>query len=154
VHHSGQGTHLDLGRRSRIVPPALRRALSLRDRGCRFPACPHHFFLHAHHIVHWAHGGATRLSNLVLLCSAHHRLLHEGGFRIEFRGDGHLAFTDGRGTLIDTVPAIPDLEGDGLSVVSGWNEGAGLAIDATTGLPGWDGERIDYLWAVDAVLRE
>jgi hypothetical protein len=68
--------------RSRTVPPRMRRALELRDRGCRFPGCGSRF-TDAHHIRHWANGGATRPENLVLLCRTHHRLLHEGGFRLE-----------------------------------------------------------------------
>jgi hypothetical protein len=60
----------------------MRRALELRDRGCRFPGCGSRF-TDAHHIRHWADGGATRPENLVLLCRTHHRLLHEGGFRLE-----------------------------------------------------------------------
>jgi hypothetical protein len=68
--------------RSRTVPPRMRRALELRDRGCRFPGCGSRF-TDAHHIRHWTDGGATRPENLVLLCRTHHRLLHEGGFRLE-----------------------------------------------------------------------
>jgi hypothetical protein len=75
----GEGAVLDVGRRTRSIPPAIRRALWLRDRGCRFPGCGHVRFLHGHHVCHWLAGGETRLDNLVLVCSRHHRLLHEGG---------------------------------------------------------------------------
>ena len=77
------GNVLDIGRRRRTVSPALARALRLRDRGCRFPGCRHAAFVDAHHIEHWAQGGATSLRNLVLVCHAHHVALHEGGFRVE-----------------------------------------------------------------------
>src|SRR5205814_971420 len=93
------GPHLDLGRRTRTISPALRRALALRDRGCSFPGCPNHLFLHAHHLRHWAHGGTTDLPNLALLCTSHHRLVHEGGFTIRRNADGQVVFADPRGRL-------------------------------------------------------
>ncbi len=76
-----EGEVLDVGRRTRTIPPALRRALEIRDRGCRFPGCGLRF-TEAHHIVHWADGGETKLSNLVLLCRFHHRAVHEEGFTV------------------------------------------------------------------------
>ena len=73
---------LEVGRASRVVPPALRRALVVRDRGCRFPGCGRPpGWCDAHHVVHWADGGETGLGNLVLLCRPHHRLIHRG-FRV------------------------------------------------------------------------
>jgi hypothetical protein len=101
------GRPLSIGRKSRAVPPAMRRALSARDRGCRFPGCGSRRFLHAHHIHHWAHGGPTKLENLVELCSTHHRLLHEGGYRIEPRPDGTLAFHRPDGRRIPDCPQPP-----------------------------------------------
>jgi hypothetical protein len=154
VHHHPTGSQLDLGRRTRTVSPALHRALLLRDRGCAFPACPHTLFLHAHHIQHWVHGGPTSLINLVNLCGSHHRLVHEGGFGIRRDGDGRVVFTGKRGEVIAIAPAPCEVEGDGADALAAWNEESGLEIDAQTGFPGWDGERIDYAWAVDAVLRE
>jgi hypothetical protein len=71
-----------VGRRTRSIPPAIRRALTARDQGCRFPGCARRRWLHAHHIEHWAHGGHTELKNLVLLCHHHHQLVHEGGWRL------------------------------------------------------------------------
>jgi hypothetical protein len=76
--HDADGSVLDVGRKSRTIPPALRRALVHRDRSCRFPGCSLKF-CDAHHIEHWAEGGKTRLDNLLLLCRYHHRLVHEGG---------------------------------------------------------------------------
>ena len=89
---AGSAHQLNIGRRSRQIPPAIRRALSLRDRGCRFPGCTNTRFLHGHHLRHWLHGGQTSLTNLVQLCTAHHHLVHEGGWRVELDADG-LAFT-------------------------------------------------------------
>ncbi|MGZ8695630.1 MAG: DUF222 domain-containing protein, partial [Gaiellaceae bacterium] len=90
-----RGRPVRTGRKTRSVPPALRRALKSRDRGCRFPGCENHRFVDAHHIRHWAHGGETRLDNLVLLCRRHHRLVHEGGYRIDER---QRSTTPGAGT--------------------------------------------------------
>ena len=81
---NGEGSVLDVGRRTRSIPPAIRRALWLRDRGCRFPGCGHTRFLHGHHLHHWLAGGETRLDNLVLVCSlcrARHKL-HYAELRI------------------------------------------------------------------------
>ena len=80
--HDTEGQVLDVGRRRRTVPPAIRRALEHRDRGCSFPGCGCRY-TDAHHIVHWADGGETKLENLILICRRHHRLLHEEGYRVE-----------------------------------------------------------------------
>ena len=76
------GKTLSVGRKTRSIPPAIRRALQHRDRGCQFPGCTNHRHVDAHHIRHWAQGGSTSVTNLVLLCRHHHRLLHEGGFTL------------------------------------------------------------------------
>ena len=88
---------LNLSRKHRLVQPALRRALEARDRGCRFPGCSHERWLDAHHVVHWADGGETSLDNTLLLCSRHHRLLHEGGFAIRADTNGEWQFQNARG---------------------------------------------------------
>jgi hypothetical protein len=92
---AADGAVLDVGRRTRTVPPSLRRALEIRDRGCRFPACGARY-TDAHHVRHWADGGETSLSNCLLLCSHHHRLVHEGGWRVAWWGDTPI-FMDARG---------------------------------------------------------
>jgi hypothetical protein len=72
-----EGELLDIGRRSRTVPLAIRRALIARDKGCAFPACERRAkHCQAHHIIHWVNGGPTALQNLVLLCPRHHRHIH------------------------------------------------------------------------------
>ncbi|MFW5933317.1 MAG: DUF222 domain-containing protein [Actinomycetota bacterium] len=95
------GSPLDVGRRDRRLSAALRRAVHLRDQTCRFPGCDASRHLHAHHVRHWADGGPTDLGNLALLCSHHHRFVHDRGYDIEVRPDGGHRFTrpDGR-----TVP--------------------------------------------------
>lgn len=82
THDSQSGRVLDLGRKTRKISKALRRALSERDRGCRFPGCANRR-VDNHHIVHWQDGGETNMVNLCQLCRAHHVLVHEGGYRIE-----------------------------------------------------------------------
>ncbi|MBK7538940.1 MAG: DUF222 domain-containing protein [Myxococcales bacterium] len=85
---------LSIGRKTRTIPAALKRALLLRDRTCRFPGCDHRLFLEGHHLQHWADGGETNLPNLALLCSLHHAYVHERGYRIMQSATGALAFED------------------------------------------------------------
>lgn len=90
-------TVLNVGRKHRLVPPKLKQALAARDRHCQFPGCHHTQFLDAHHIKHWCDGGETNLGNLVLLCSHHHTLMHEGGFSLKERNKKfYFARPDGR----------------------------------------------------------
>ncbi len=67
VKHDENGEPISIGRRSRLIPPAIRRALRLRDDGCRFPGCNRKHFVDAHHIEHWSKSGKTSLENLVQL---------------------------------------------------------------------------------------
>jgi Domain of unknown function (DUF222) len=84
---------LDVGRLSRTVTDAIRRALNLRDGGCAFPSCSRRpRRCHAHHIRHWLDHGPTCLDNLVLLCGFHHQLIHAGHWTVEIR-DGLPWFT-------------------------------------------------------------
>ncbi|MFI9384953.1 DUF222 domain-containing protein [Kutzneria sp. NPDC052558] len=88
---------LDIGRASRTIPNAIRRALIIRDKGCAFPGCgrkPRQ--CHAHHVVEWAEGGPTSLDNLVLLCSACHRLIHHSDWKVKIN-EGLPVFSDGHG---------------------------------------------------------
>ena len=81
----GRSEVLDVGRTTSVVPLAMRMALIVRDEGCAFPGCDRpQQWCDAHHVVHWADGGETKLDNLVLLCRPHHRMLHKG-FRVEMR---------------------------------------------------------------------
>ena len=93
-----RGRPLALGRKRRVVSPALKKALLSRDRGCTFPGCHRKHYVDAHHLEHWSNGGKTELQNLTLLCSYHHHLLHEGGFSIRRANDGALEYrrADGR----------------------------------------------------------
>ena len=111
IGHTSDGSVLDVGRKRRTIPPSVRRALEVRDRGCRFPGCGLRF-TDAHHIKHWADGGETRLENLLLLCGHHHRLLHEEGWNVEWWGkDRQAAFIDPRGqTHMGRPRQAPELE--------------------------------------------
>jgi len=86
------GDPLNVGRKTRVIPPSTRRALLARDRHCQFPGCSQERYVEGHHIKHWAHGGETRPDNLLLLCSRHHRAVHELGYRIERTDDGGFRF--------------------------------------------------------------
>ncbi|MEU8010964.1 HNH endonuclease signature motif containing protein [Micromonospora parva] len=89
----GSGQTLDVGRQRRLVTGPLRRALVLRDQGCAFPGCDRPpRWCDAHHIRHWADGGATSLDNAVLLCGHHHRHLHHSDWSVRLGGDGHPEF--------------------------------------------------------------
>jgi hypothetical protein len=104
------GLPLSVGRRRRTVPPALRRLLAARDAGgCRWPGCDRRRHLAAHHRRHWARGGETSLDNLVLLCTQHHRLVHEGGYTIEPDPTDvrRLRFRNRHGVLHPTAPSRP-----------------------------------------------
>ncbi len=92
IIENARGEPLDIGRRTRTITTAIRRALWSRDKGCAFPGCNHKRFVDAHHIKHWADGGETAVENLVLLCSSHHKLVHEGGFSIQRDQSGELFF--------------------------------------------------------------
>jgi hypothetical protein len=94
IEENQHGEALNIGRRSRIIPPAMRRALKARDGGCRFPGCMNHKFVDGHHIRHWSKGGETSLENLVLLCRHHHHLVHEGGFDCRKGAGGEIYFVD------------------------------------------------------------
>jgi hypothetical protein len=134
------GKTLSVGRKTRSIPPALRRALKRRDRGCRFPGCENHRFVDAHHIRHWAHGGATKLANLVLLCRRHHRLVHEGGHSVERLPGDRLRFRGPRGAPIPAAPQLP--RGSPARL---------LAFDAGSYATG-AGDRMDLGLAVSALL--
>ena len=80
---------LDMGTAVRLFPSTIRRAITLRARGCTFPGCDRpETWCDAHHAIHWAHGGPTSYKNGVLLCPRHHRLLHQGDWEIRFAADG------------------------------------------------------------------
>jgi hypothetical protein len=143
---------LSIGRRSRSIPSAIRRSLTLRDKGCCFPGCSHDRFLHGHHIQHWLHGGETSLENLVLLCTHHHHLVHEGGWAVARTPGGPLVFTAPSGRVFPSITTAKEANKDSLEFLHEWVEEQGLDLGADANLPLWDGTRPDYDWAVGAML--
>jgi HNH endonuclease/uncharacterized protein DUF222 len=150
MRHAGDGSVLDVGRRTRAIPPALRRALQARDRGCRFPGCT---VRHAqgHHLRHWANGGPTSLGNLALLCRRHHRAVHEEGYRVERAPDGDLRFSTSQGWPIPEAPPPPRVPADPPAALVAAHRAQGLTIDGRTACPKWYGERVDLHWAISVL---
>ena len=150
MRHDQASRTVEVGARTRTIPPALRRALEHRDQGCRFPGCGRRF-TQGHHIHHWAHGGPTTLSNLTLLCRRHHRAVHEEGYRVERDAGGDLRFRlpDGRPLL--EVPPAPPLPDDPVERLRATNGAAGVSPHAQTATPRWLGERLDVGYAIDVL---
>ena len=142
MRHDADGRITEVGARTRTIPPALRRALQHRDKGCRFPGCGRPFG-QGHHIKHWAHGGPTKLSNLAMLCRRHHRAVHEEGFQVERQADGQLCFRRPDGRPIPDVLAPTAVPANATHALQAQNDGAGLQINAHTAIPSWQGERLD-----------
>jgi hypothetical protein len=138
---------LDIGRRTRTVPPALRRALAHRDRGCRFPGCGLRL-CDAHHVEHWADGGETKLHNLIQLCRRHHRAVHEEGFTVELTASGEARFRRPGGRVIEEAPALPAIAGDAAGGLARRLARRSIEVDPAASLPSWEGGRVDYNVAV------
>ena len=137
-----EGETVDVGRRTRAIPPAIRRALTHRDGGCAFPGCTSRRFVDAHHIEHWADGGRTTLSNLVLLCRAHHRAVHNEGYTIQLnRGRVSVTRADGDPMPQRFALRVPR---DGPDAIPRANREHGIAISPRTCTPRWSGEAMDY----------
>jgi Domain of unknown function (DUF222)/HNH endonuclease len=136
VLEDATGTPLDVGRKTRTFSPALRRALAARDGGCRFPGCTNRRFVDGHHIVHWVDGGETSLANTLLLCSVHHKLVHEEGFTVVtvVSDGGEVRFLTPRGQEIGPAGIPPRVDRP-------------LPIVPATP-PLWDGDLVDYEAAV------
>lgn len=150
MSHRPDGGVLDVGRRRRTVPTALRRALLQRDRGCRFPGCGARF-CDAHHVRHWARGGRTRLDNLLLLCRHHHRRVHEEGWKVILEDDGEARFHRPDERLLPDVPKAPAVPLDPVAELE--RRGTDLGIGSRTATSRWTGERLDLDWAI-AVLGQ
>ncbi|HEX7374989.1 MAG TPA: DUF222 domain-containing protein, partial [Steroidobacteraceae bacterium] len=148
-----QGEPLNVGRKTRSIPPGLRRALKSRDKGCVFPGCTHTKYVDGHHVHHWANGGETKLDNLVTLCRFHHRLVHEGGVAIERLDDGAWRFVKPGGeSFVSTAPNhTRPMQGDWASVMKEHAE-RDIHIDQYTARTQWRGEPMDYGIAIDILL--
>jgi hypothetical protein len=150
MRHDEDGRVVEVSARTRTIPPALRRALLHRDRGCRFPGCGTPF-VQGHHIRHWAQGGPTTLSNLACLCRRHHRAVHEEGYRVDREPDGELSFRCPDGRLLPEVPPPAVVPADPVPALRARHEAQGLRLHARAGCPGWQGERLDVVWAIDVL---
>jgi len=150
MRHDEAGRVVEIGARTRTIPPALRRALEHRDRGCRFPGCGVRFG-QGHHLRHWAHGGPTTLSNLALLCRRHHRAVHEEGYQVARGPDGTLRFRRPDGRPLPEVPQAAIVRGDAVTALHARHDSMGLHVDARTACAGWLGERLDLTWAIDVL---
>ena len=150
MRHDEDGQVVEIGARTRTIPPALRRALQHRDHGCRFPGCGLRFG-EGHHVRHWAAGGPTTLSNLALLCRRHHRTVHEEGYQVARQRDGALEFRRPDGRVLPDVPRAPVVPADPLRALRATNVEHGLHIDAQTARPRWLGERLNVAWAIDVL---
>ena len=148
----GKGNTLNIGRKSRTVPAAMKRAMTMRDGGCRFPGCCQSRYTDAHHIKHWVDGGETSLDNLVTLCRHHHRSLHQGYFDIALRA-GDFVFSKANGEVFEpgfypqfthNVPA---------ETFSDYLEINWPAVDKDTAVSRWAGERMDCDMAVQGLLH-
>ena len=152
VLEDDKGKVLNIGRRSRIVPSSIKRALDIRDGGCRFPGCECTRYVDAHHIKHWADGGETRLDNLITLCRFHHRQLHLGEFTITPDGNEFI-FSNRRGIKILPTfrPQFPDQENVSAEILE--IETIRPEISAETCRTKWAGEALDMGIAIEALLR-
>jgi 5-methylcytosine-specific restriction endonuclease McrA len=150
MKHDEDGNVVEVGARTRTIPPALRRALHHRDRGCRFPGCGLRLG-EGHHVRHWAAGGSTTLSNLALLCRQHHHAVHEDGYQITRQTDGTLEFRRPNGQVLPDVPSAPVAPTNPVHAPKAANVRHGLRIDAHTSRTEWLGERLDVGWAIDVL---
>ena len=150
MRHDEDGNIVEVGARTRTIPPALRRALHHRDKGCRFPGCGLPFG-QGHHVRHWAHGGPTTLSNLAMLCRRHHRAVHEEGYQVEQQADGALLFRCPNGRPLPDVPPSAEVPADPVQVLRAANVANGLHIHARTACATWLGEPLNVGWAIDVL---
>lgn len=175
VEEDEVGNVLNIGRRSRVIPAAMSRALVVRDQGhCQFPGCCESRFVEGHHIKHWAEGGETRLDNLVTLCRYHHRELHRGHFFLSVKPATENSDTEGAAALRFSerlsfsrgglhVNGQPFKEGE--VVIEGhpacavhasnelpWSICRGIGVE--TAVTRWQGERMDLSMAVEGLLHK
>ena len=135
-----RGKTIDVGRKTRTIPAALRRALDARDGGCRFPGCRNRIFTDAHHVEHWLDGGETNLDNTILLCRRHHRYIHEYGFSLEHLDD-ELVVRDPAGRVLPSQGPRREVTVDLAAMAGAWS---GRPVTSDVNAPGWDGQPPDY----------
>jgi len=143
-----QGRTIDVGRATRRIPPALRRALAHRDKDqCQHPGCNHRVGVQAHHVRWWRFGGKTKLDNLILLCPYHHWAVHELGFQITIGSDGAFSFARPDGTPIPVSPELPIAHPGDIRTLFPQD----IPDDAI--VPNWAGEPFDLDWITSVLLQ-
>lgn len=150
VVENEKGEPLNVGRRTRTIPPAIRRALNSRDKGCRFPGCSFKRYVDGHHVKHWAHGGETSLANLVTLCRFHHRLVHEGRVVIQMLDDGAFRFIRPNGDSFDSPAPL----GTDWSRLVAAHDTRDIIITSETAITRWTGEALDQDLAVEWLMQQ
>jgi len=157
VLEDDKGKVLNIGRRSRTIPPAIVKALNLRDTSCQYPSCCTSKHLDAHHIIHWANGGETRLNNLVMLCRHHHTKLHQGAFTIETKATGTKSLdivyrnTKGKQLRQSIDPQFRKINTSHQSS-SNYLEKHFPQINPNTAITSWKGEKLDYDMAMGGLI--
>jgi hypothetical protein len=139
VREDREGVPLAVGRKRRTISGAIKRALLKRDTACTFPGCTNHVFLEGHHIRHWADGGETKMDNLLMLCSHHHRFVHEYGYVIELGDDGRPRFRDRTGKVVTAVTARVMPADLGWPAIRARNAGTTIRTRSM-----WDGTPVAY----------
>jgi hypothetical protein len=140
-----------MGRKTRTVSGSLRRALHMRDQTCQFPGCTQRHHTDAHHVEHWADGGATNLDNVLRLCRFHHMLVHDGGFDVRRTPHGEFEFFDPRGNVIPQAPR--QQRGDCQTLRTSNYKRGSTPTAASLWPPDNRGENVDLSWSVDALLE-
>jgi hypothetical protein len=152
VTENEHGELLAIGRKTRSIPAAIRRALNSRDAGCQFPGCTHRRYVDAHHIRHWALGGETKLANLINLCRFHHRYVHEERLTIAGQADGSWRFQRPDGSEFEVIqPSGSVYTAKDLFYA---HTEHGIVIDSTTAVTRWRGESMDYGIGVQVLLEQ
>jgi hypothetical protein len=149
IIEDAKGEPLNVGRKARTIPPAIRRALNARDKGCRFPGCSFKRYVDGHHVKHWAHGGETKLANLITLCRFHHRLVHEGQVVLQTLDDGAFRFVRPNGECFESPVPTPA----GWAELVAEHEASEIRILPATAVTRWTGEALDLALAVDVLIQ-
>jgi hypothetical protein len=145
-----EGRVVEVGARTRTIPPALRRALYHRDQTCRFPGCRGRI-REGHHVQHWARGGPTTLTDLISLCRRHHRAVHEEGYQVVRGPEGAFQFRRPDGRELPDVPPPAAVPADPVGAVRAENEARQVRISARMACARRLGERLDLGWAIDVL---
>jgi len=146
---NAKGETLDAGRKQRTVPAGMRRALDARaQHPCQFPGCTHQHYLDAHHIEHWAHGGPTKLDNLVLLCRRHHVFVHELGWSVGLDADSNPTFTSPQGRPLPASPPIPESDLTAFADATDRPDLDSLGLEPA-GMRG----PVDYVYVIDVLMQ-